>query len=82
MVSLFEELKGRWSTTMWFDIDTDYLQEELVRLQNQIKRMPREVKGWPVYKQRLEERHEHGNSDPISRTLKTDAMQDRHWSQS
>ena len=51
-----------------------------MRLQNQIKRMPREVKGWPVYKQRLEgEVRNMGIVIPLVAELKTDAMQDRHW---
>ena len=32
---------------MWFDIDTDYLQEELVRLQNQIKRCLARLRAGP-----------------------------------
>ena len=80
MVSLYEELKSKWSSTMWFDIDTDSLTGELNRLQTQVKKMPKEIKKWDVYAIRLEgEIKNMSVVVPLVAQLSSNAMQDRHW---
>ena len=80
MVSLYEELKTKWSSTMWFDIDTDNLTEELNRLTMQVKRMPKEIKKWDVYSLRLAgEIKNMSIVVPLVAQLASPSMQDRHW---
>lgn len=80
MVSLYEELKSKWSSTMWFDINTDALTQELNHLQKQVKRMPKDVKKWDVYRTRLEGGIKNMSIVvPLVAQLSSNAMQDRHW---
>ena len=81
MVSLYEELKAKWSSTMWFDIDTDSLTGELNRLQTQVKKMPKEIKKWDVYAIRLEgEIKNMSVVVPLVAQLSSNAMQVRNVS--
>ncbi|CAN0303753.1 unnamed protein product, partial [Discosporangium mesarthrocarpum] len=49
MVSLVDSLFGSWMTTLWADIKTDELLDEVKSLQQQIRKLPRRVRDWEAY---------------------------------
>ena len=77
VVHLFES----WRTILWAAIDTEALLDEVKLLQNQIKRMPRVIRDWGVYKELFAEVTNMSVVLPLVHELHTPSMRDRHWKQ-
>ena len=76
MLGLFEA----WKQTLWDEIDTEYLMDEAKALSTTIKRLPRRVREWPVYKTLTGEAHNISVVLPLVAELSSPAMRARHWS--
>ena len=68
-----------WKNTLWADIKTDDLIDEVKRLQNLLKLQPKKAFVWPVYKALEAQVKNLGITLPLVHDLHSPAMRDRHW---
>jgi dynein heavy chain len=81
VASLVDSYVNMWKNTLWADIATDDLLDELKRVQNLIKRLPRAAHSWPIFKS-LDDRVKNlGKALPLVHDLHSPAMRERHWKQ-
>ncbi|KAJ1439145.1 dynein heavy chain and region D6 of dynein motor-domain-containing protein [Ochromonadaceae sp. CCMP2298] len=78
-VCLVESLFALWRNTLWAEIDTDGLLEEVKKLQSQLKKYHKRVKDWPVFKRLELEVKNMSISLPLVHDLHSHAMRERHW---
>ena len=70
-----------WKNSLWADIKTDDLMEEVKRLQNQLKSQPKKPRGWQVFKSLELQVKNLGLTLPLIHDLHSPAMRERHWKQ-
>ena len=68
-----------WKNTLWADIKTDDLLDEVKRLQNQLKKQPKKPRGWQVFKSLDMQVKNLALTLPLIHDLHSPAMRDRHW---
>ena len=78
-VVLVQTLFAMWKNTLWAEIATDNLMEEVKKLQNQLKKQPRRPRDWAVFKRLDAEVKKMGVSLPLVHELHSPAMRERHW---
>lgn len=79
VVFLVHSLFVQWKNTLWAEIKTDDLVDEVRRLQGQIKKLPRKTKDWHVTKN-LETYVKNMHTVlPLVHELHSPAMRERHW---
>ena len=79
MSSLIDNIFDTWRQELWADIRTDDILDETTKIQNQVKGMPREVKGFDVYKTLQGRINNMATVIPLVHELHSPALQDRHW---
>lgn len=75
MVSLF----ALWKNTLWADIKSDELLEEVRKMQSQLKRQTKKCREWGVYKRLELEVKNMAITLPLVHDLHSPAMRERHW---
>ena len=70
-----------WNTTLWEKINTDEMLSRVKDLTNQVKNMPKEMRGWKLYMWLNDEVKNMATVLPLVNDLHSDTMRDRHWSQ-
>ena len=80
-VNSVNNLFSSWQTILWAAIDTEALLDEVKLMQNQIKRMPRNIRDWGIYKELFAEVNNMAVVLPLVHELHTPSMRDRHWKQ-
>lgn len=78
-VMLVDCLFSTWKNTLWADIKTDDLMDEVKKIQNQLKVHHKKVKEWGVFKRLEIEVKNMSISLPLVHDLHSPAMRDRHW---
>ena len=78
-VNAVSNLFESWQTTLWAAINTEELLDEVKLLQKQIKKMPRVIRDWGVYKALYEEVNNMSVVLPLVHELHSPSMRDRHW---
>ena len=78
-VVLVESLFAMWKCTLWAEIQTDDLLDEVKKLQQQLKRQPKKSREWSVFKHLDQEVKNMAISLPLVHDLHSPAMRDRHW---
>jgi dynein heavy chain len=78
-VNMVKNLFNSWQTTLWAAIDTEALLDEVKDLQGMVKKMPRSIRDWGVYKNLLAEVTNMSTVLPLVHELRTPSMRDRHW---
>jgi len=68
-----------WRTTLWDDIDTDYLMDEAKKLKDVVKKLDKKTRVWDVYKGLEDEVANMMVALPLIQLLKSPAMRQRHW---
>ena len=76
---LVESLFAVWRATLWAEIRTDDLVDEVRVIQQQIKRLPRRAKEWLVMKHLDSYVKNMATILPVVHELHSHAMRDRHW---
>ena len=79
MRNLVEMLVSDWKRTLWEDIVTDDLAEEMRVLSGQVKKLPRQARSWPAYEELAATAANLTTVLPIVHELHSPAMRDRHW---
>ena len=79
VVCLVDFQFSTWKSTLWAEINTDSLLEEVKLIQNQIKKSHKKVRDWTVFK--MLEAHVKNMATvlPLVHELHSPAMRDRHW---
>ena len=79
VVLLVESNFNTWKNTLWAEIKTDDLMDEIKRIQNQLKKQPKKPREWGVFKT-LEQNVKNLNTTlPLIHELHSPAMRERHW---
>jgi dynein heavy chain len=78
-VVLVRETFNSWNDILWDKIDTEALVLTVKDLQNQVKNMPKQVRGWKLYKWLMEEVKNMVTVLPLVNDLHGETMRDRHW---
>eukprot|EP00931_Biecheleriopsis_adriatica_P036383 TRINITY_DN2095_c0_g1_i5.p1 TRINITY_DN2095_c0_g1~~TRINITY_DN2095_c0_g1_i5.p1 ORF type:complete len:4649 (-),score=1173.32 TRINITY_DN2095_c0_g1_i5:61-14007(-) len=78
-VVMVKETFQSWNTILWDKIDTDSLVQSARDLQTQVKNMPKQVKGWALYRWLTEEVKNMATVLPLVNDLHGETMRDRHW---
>ena len=76
---LVESLFAVWRATLWAEIRTDDLVDEVRVIQQQIKRLPRRANEWLVMKHLDSYVKNMATILPVVHELHSHAMRDRHW---
>jgi dynein heavy chain len=79
MINLVDSLFTQWKGTLWAEIKTDDLLEEIKRIQVQIKRQPKKPREWGAFKRLEIEVKNMATILPLVHELHSHAMRDRHW---
>jgi dynein heavy chain, axonemal len=78
-VMLVECIFTAWKNTLWAEIQTDDLLDEVKKIQNQLKRHPKKAKEWNVFKKLELEVKNMVLSLPLVHDLHSPSMRERHW---
>jgi dynein heavy chain len=78
-VVLVESLFAMWRNTLWAEIDTEVLLEEVKKLQNQLKKHTKKPREWAVFKRLEVEVKNMAICLPLVHDLHSPAMRERHW---
>eukprot|EP00667_Euglena_gracilis_P000150 EG_transcript_150 len=70
-----------WMTTVFKHVDTDFLLEEVKKLQKQLKTCSPRMKAWDCFKGLETKVKNMATSLPLVQDLRSPAMRDRHWRQ-
>ena len=79
VVLMVNSLFIQWKNTLWAEIKTDDLLDEVKRLQNQIKKLPKQSKDWQVSKMLNTHVKNMYTVLPLVHELHSPAMRERHW---
>lgn len=72
---------AQWKNTLWADINTDDLIDEVTYLKKQMKNLPKKAKEWNVSKQINRNVSNMAIVLPLIHELHSPAMRERHWKQ-
>eukprot|EP00929_Paragymnodinium_shiwhaense_P077081 TRINITY_DN3967_c0_g2_i2.p1 TRINITY_DN3967_c0_g2~~TRINITY_DN3967_c0_g2_i2.p1 ORF type:complete len:4576 (+),score=1729.31 TRINITY_DN3967_c0_g2_i2:93-13820(+) len=78
-VVLVRETFKSWDTILWDKIDTESLVQTVRDIANQVKVMPKGVRGWKLYRWLQDEVKNMSTVLPLVNDLHSDTMCDRHW---
>ena len=78
-VVLVESLFCLWKNTLWNDINTDVLLDEVKKILNSLKKYSKKSKEWSVFKRLENEIKNMSIVLPLIHELHSLAMRDRHW---
>eukprot|EP01038_Epipyxis_sp_PR26KG_P005405 gene5405-7492_t len=78
-VVLVESLFTTWKNTLWQEIKTDELLDEVKRLQNQLKKQTKKSREWGVFKRLEQEVKNMVITLPLVHDLHSPAIRERHW---
>ena len=70
---------GLWKNTLWADIKSDELLDEVRKMQNQLKKLPKKCRDWGVFKRLEIEVKNMSTILPLVHDLHSPAMRERHW---
>jgi dynein heavy chain, axonemal len=79
VVVMVDSFYSVWKSTLWADINTELLLDEVRTLQNQIKKQPKITKDWSVTKNLELQVKNLATVLPLVHELHSPAMRDRHW---
>lgn len=79
IVCLVDFYLNTWKNTLWAEINTDDLVEEVRKIQNQIKKQPKKPREWGVFKMMELHVKNLATSLPLIHELHSPAMRERHW---
>jgi len=79
VVLLVESNMNTWKNTLWAEIKTDDLMDEVKRIQNQLKKQPRKPREWAVFKMFELNVKNLATVLPLIHELHSPAMRERHW---
>jgi len=68
-----------WRTTLWDNINTDFLTDEAKKLKDVVKKLDKKVRVWDVYKGLEDEVGNMAVALPLIQMLKSPSMRPRHW---
>jgi dynein heavy chain len=80
-ISLIQTTFEDWNSTLWDKINTDDLLTRVKDLAQQVKTMPKEVRGWKLYAWLQDVVKNMSTVLPLVNDLHSDTMRDRHWKQ-
>eukprot|EP00928_Gymnodinium_smaydae_P023763 TRINITY_DN1947_c0_g1_i2.p1 TRINITY_DN1947_c0_g1~~TRINITY_DN1947_c0_g1_i2.p1 ORF type:complete len:4562 (+),score=1174.36 TRINITY_DN1947_c0_g1_i2:66-13751(+) len=78
-VFMIKETFKSWNEILWDKIDTESLVMSVKEFQNQVKVMPKGVRGWKLYKWLMDEVKNMATVLPLVNDLHSETMRDRHW---
>lgn len=78
-VYLVDSFFSLWRNTLWADIKTDDLLDEVRKMQNQLKKQTKKCREWGVYKRLEIEVKNMATTLPLVHDLHSPAMRERHW---
>ncbi|KAJ3096963.1 hypothetical protein HDU97_005410 [Phlyctochytrium planicorne] len=81
VVSLVTFMFEEWRTTLWTEIDTDFMENRCRDLAKELRRMDKEIKGWDVYNGLDQMVKDMITSLRAVGELRSNAIRDRHWKQ-
>lgn len=70
-----------WKTNKFSDLDVNELDTDAINFQNHLKKLPRGVRHWKVWKSLLEIISRFRQTMPLILDLRSPAMRPRHWEQ-
>lgn len=79
VVNLVDSLMTQWRNTLWADIKTDDLIDEVRKLQQQIRQLPKKSREWGIYKYLEQYVKNMATILPLVHELHSQAMRERHW---
>ena len=78
-VNMVKNLFASWQTTLWAAINTEALLDEVKDLQMLVKKLPRSIRDWGVYKDLNATVENMATVLPLVHELHAPSMRDRHW---
>ncbi|CAE8597984.1 unnamed protein product [Polarella glacialis] len=78
-VVMVQDTFESWNEILWDKIDTEKLVTTVRDLQLQVKNMPKQVRGWALYRWLVEEVKNMSTVLPLVNDLHGETMRDRHW---
>jgi dynein heavy chain len=78
-VVLANETFTGWNSILWADIDTDSIAAVGGKLREQVKKMPKGVRSWPLYQWLMSKVKNMGTVLPLLDDLHQPTMRNRHW---
>lgn len=79
MTAYVEFTFADWQATLWSDIQTEDLLDEVMRLHDQVRKLPNPMRAWDVFK-RLDNRAKNMSVVlPLVHSLHSPAIRERHW---
>jgi dynein heavy chain len=64
---------------LWTEIDFKAIRDEIEKFQNRCKKLPKDLKEWPAFKELDKKIIDFGDIMPMLEDLKHPAIQERHW---
>jgi len=78
-ISMVNSIFDAWKNLLWDKIDTDALLDECKIINNQIKVVPKEIRGWRSYVGLVDSVKNMSTVLPLINDLHSEFMRDRHW---
>lgn len=78
-VMLVQSVFAQWKVTLWAEIKTDDLLDEVKKIQSHLKKRPKKAREWGVYKRLEEEVKKMAVTLPLVHDLHSHSMRERHW---
>uniref|UniRef100_A0A0G4GMS7 Dynein-1, subspecies f n=1 Tax=Chromera velia CCMP2878 TaxID=1169474 RepID=A0A0G4GMS7_9ALVE len=80
-ITLVKYTFNDWKATLWDKINTDDLLSRVKDMAQQVKNLPKELKGWKLFQWLTDEVKNMSIVLPLINDLHSDSMRDRHWKQ-